>query len=119
MDIFGQPANRDAVNPGVGQFAQATKGHTARNFKHGAPGLIWSTGLAKPPFVSTCSLWENTRSLSTYAFGRAEPAHPDAIVEGETKSFHHEQAFIRFRPYASVGGLDGRNPLPAAWMPTT
>jgi len=85
----------------------------------GAPGLIWSTGLAKPPFVSTCSLWENTRSLSTYAFGRAEPAHPDAIVEGETKSFHHEQAFIRFRPYASVGGLDGRNPLPAAWMPTT
>jgi len=84
----------------------------------GAPGLIWASGLARPPFVSTCSLWESTRALSTYAFGRAEPAHPDAIAEGEREPFHHQQAFIRFRPYASVGGLDGRNPLPESWMAT-
>lgn len=83
----------------------------------GAPGLIWATGLARPPFVSTCSLWESTRALATYAFGRAEPAHPDAIASGEAKSFHHQQAFIRFRPYGSVGGLDGRNPLAETWMP--
>jgi hypothetical protein len=82
----------------------------------GAPGLIWATGLARPPFVSTCSLWQTTRALATYAYGRAEPAHPDAIAESETKAFHHEQAFIRFRPYSSVGGLDGRNPLAEAWM---
>jgi hypothetical protein len=84
-----------------------------------APGLIWATGLAKPPFVSTCSLWESTRALATYAFGHADPAHPDAIAEGERKSFHHQQAFIRFRPYGSVGGLDGRNPLAEGWMPAT
>lgn len=29
-----------------------------------APGLIWATGLAKPPFVSTCSLWESSDALS-------------------------------------------------------
>jgi hypothetical protein len=81
----------------------------------GAPGLIWATGLARPPFVSTCSLWESTRALATYAFGRADPAHPDAIAAGEAKSFHHQQAFIRFRPYGSVGGLDGRNPLAQDW----
>jgi len=82
----------------------------------GAPGLVWATGLARPPLVSTFSLWESTRALATYAFGRAATAHPDAIAEGERKSFHHRQAFIRFRPYASVGGLGGRNPLSVAWM---
>jgi hypothetical protein len=82
----------------------------------GAPGLIWASGLARPPLVSTFSLWESTRALATYAFGRAEPAHPEAIAEGERKPFHHRQAFIRFRPYGSVGHLDGRNPLPETWM---
>jgi hypothetical protein len=79
----------------------------------GAPGLVWATGLARPPFVSTFSLWESTRALSTYAYGQAEPAHPEAIAEGEHKPFHARQVFIRFRPYASVGRLDGRNPLDA------
>jgi hypothetical protein len=85
----------------------------------GAAGLVWATGLARPPLVSTCSLWESTRALATYAFGRAEPAHPEAIAEGERKSFHHRQVFIRFRPYGSVGGLDGRNPLSETWMAPT
>ena len=80
-------------------------------------GADLGDGLARPPFVSTCSLWESTRALATYAFGRADPAHPDAIAESESKPFHHQQAFIRFRPYGSVGGLDGRNPLAEAWMP--
>jgi hypothetical protein len=82
----------------------------------GAPGLIWATALARPPFVSTCSLWESTRALSTYAYGRAEPAHPEAIAAGERKPFHKQQAFIRFRPTATAGALDGRNPLPESWM---
>ncbi len=83
-----------------------------------APGMIWATGLARPPFVATCSLWESTKALSTYAYGRAEPAHADAIAEQDTKDFHHETAFIRFRPYGSEGSLDGKNPLLADWMPT-
>jgi hypothetical protein len=77
----------------------------------GAPGLIWATGLARPPFVSTFSLWESSRGLATYAFGRSDAAHPEAIAEGERKPFHKQQAFIRFRPYAAEGHLDGRNPL--------
>ena len=82
-----------------------------------APGMIWASGLARPPFVATCSLWESTRADATYAFGRGEPAHAEAITESEVKPFHHQQAFIRFRPYGSVGHLDGRNPLPATWEP--
>jgi hypothetical protein len=84
-----------------------------------APGMTWATGLARPPFVATCSLWESTRALSTYAFGRAEPAHAGAIAAGDAKEFHHQSAFIRFRPYGSEGHLDGRNPLAHNWADAT
>jgi hypothetical protein len=79
-----------------------------------APGRIWSTGLAKPPFVATCSLWESSDALAAYAYG-STPAHPDAIAEDKARGFHHESAFIRFHPYDSHGHLDGTNPLPEAW----
>jgi hypothetical protein len=79
-----------------------------------APGLIWATGIARvPKIVSTFSLWESTRAAATYAYGHRQPAHPDAIAQSEVKPFHHQQAFIRFRPYAAQGHLDGRNPLAA------
>jgi hypothetical protein len=87
----------------------------------GAPGLMWATALARPPFVATCSLWEDSRSLSAYAYGSREPAHPDAIAADVAKPFHHQSAFIRFRPYAADGQLGGRNPLAgfkAALLPT-
>ena len=81
-----------------------------------AAGLIWATGLARPPFVATCSLWQTTAALSAYAYGKREPAHPDAIAAHELEPFHHQSAFIRFRPYGSEGNLHGRNPLTGAWM---
>ncbi len=77
-----------------------------------AEGLIWATGLARPPFVSTCSLWKSTKALSVYAYGHGRPAHSDAIATDQAKPFHHESAFIRFRPLFSRGSLGGRNPLP-------
>lgn len=88
----------------------------AENRVVGAPGLIWATGMARPPFVSTCSLWESTDALSDYAYGPVNPAHPDAIAAGRAKPFHHQEAFIRFRPYDSQGSLGGRNPLAETWL---
>ena len=79
-----------------------------------APGVIWATGLARPPFVSTCSLWESSKALATYAYGHDRPAHSEAIDADADKPFHHQSAFIRFRPYGATGHLDGRNPLPEA-----
>jgi hypothetical protein len=80
-----------------------------------APGLAWATGFARPPFVATCSLWETTEALSAYAYGPHEPAHPDAITADRAEPFHHQEAFVRFRPYAAEGHLDGRNPLTETW----
>ena len=76
----------------------------------GAAGLMWASALVRPPFVATCSLWESTDASREYAF-TAGHAHNDAIAAGRAKPFHHQEAFIRFRPYGSVGHLDGRNPL--------
>ena len=82
-----------------------------------APGAIWVTALARPPFVATCSLWESTSALSAYAYGDGGPAHPDAIAADRANGFHHESAFIRFRPLRVEGQLAGRNPLPPEALP--
>jgi len=83
-----------------------------------APGLLWGTGLARPPsFVATVSLWESTRAASAFAYGHRDPGHPDAIATDQANPFHHESAFVRFHPYGAHGSLRGKNPLPAALIP--
>jgi hypothetical protein len=77
-----------------------------------APGLIWATALARPPFVATCSVWKDAHASAEYAFAHAADAHPRAISADRAKAFHHQEAFIRFRPYTSTGTLAGTNPLP-------
>ncbi|MEJ7583408.1 MAG: hypothetical protein WKF43_04815, partial [Acidimicrobiales bacterium] len=76
-----------------------------------APGAIWTTGLARPPFVATCSLWESTRALATYAYGAGDRGHPDGRVADAAKPFHRRSAFVRLRPYHVEGCLPGPNPL--------
>jgi hypothetical protein len=77
-----------------------------------APGLIWATGIGRPPFFATCSLWQSGDASAAYAF---EPGdHNAAIAAGRAKPFHHQEAFVRFRAYDSAGHLDGRNPLTEA-----
>ncbi|MSO79333.1 MAG: spheroidene monooxygenase [Acidimicrobiia bacterium] len=83
-----------------------------------APGMRWATGLAKPPFVCTCSLWESDDAVRAYAYSDAPPEHSNAIATDRAKGFHKQSAFIRFRPYGSEGKLDGKNPLPESWMST-
>jgi hypothetical protein len=76
-----------------------------------APGIVWATGLGRPPFVSTFTLWESTRALATYAYGSKDHGHPDAMDEQKQKDFHKRSAFIRFRPLHVEGSLQGKNPL--------
>ena len=80
-----------------------------------APGGVWATGFAKPPFVATCSLWESTEALAAYAYGVPGGPHPQAIAADRANPFHRRSAFVRFEPVSITGSLDGRNPLPAGW----
>jgi hypothetical protein len=79
------------------------------------PALLASTALARPPrLVATFSLWQTTAAMRAYAQGHGEPGHLAAIQAHAAQPFHHESAFVRFRPYRAEGNWDGRDPL-AAW----
>ena len=73
--------------------------------------LLASTGLARPPhLVSTFSLWRSMAAMREYAYGKVG-AHQAAVRADRERPYHHASAFVRFRPYASSGEWDGRDPL--------
>jgi heme-degrading monooxygenase HmoA len=77
----------------------------------GAPGLLAATGLAHPPrLVSTFSVWETAAAMRAYAQDAAGP-HMAAVHDDRETHFHHESAFIRFRPYLTAGTWRGVDPL--------
>jgi hypothetical protein len=79
------------------------------------PDALALTGLARPPrLVSTFSIWRNVAAMRAYARGSSDGGHPRATKADRANPFHHESAFIRFRPYASAGSWDGHDPLAAA-----
>ena len=97
--------------PGAARFLRASARTQAQVLA--APGLLWGTGLSRPPVVATCSLWRSVGDLAAYAHRPGR--HADAIAEDRKRPFHHRSIFIRARPRDSVGQLAGRNPLAADW----
>lgn len=93
------------------KFLRASTGASASALE--APGRVWSTAMTRPPFVATVSLWESSKAIATYAYGRKDQGHPEAMEASERTPFHHRQAFVRFRPYRVEGSLEGKNPLAA------
>lgn len=79
-----------------------------------SPALLAGTGLARPPrLVATFSLWRSAAAMREYAYGGGT-AHVAAMAAHRRQPFHHESAFVRFRPYAARGTWDGRDPLAEA-----
>jgi hypothetical protein len=79
------------------------------------PALLASIGLARPPaIVATFSLWQSTGAMRRYASGTAESGHRAASVAHARRPFHHESAFMRFRPYRAEGSWSGVPALPAS-----
>jgi hypothetical protein len=77
------------------------------------PGVIALTGFGRftpPRLVSTFSIWRSLAAMREYAFS-ASGSHQAAVRVDRARPFHRESAFIRFRPYASEGSWDGRDPL--------
>ena len=82
-----------------------------------APGLLASTGMAKPPIVCTFSLWRSAAEMSDYAYGKANDKHVAAIRAQREKPFHKESIFARFRPYRSEGEWNGSDPFAGVELP--
>ena len=76
-----------------------------------SPALLAGTGLARlPRLVATFSLWRSASEMREYAVAAGGP-HSAAMAADRLHDFHRESAFVRFRPYASEGEWDGRDPL--------
>ncbi len=77
--------------------------------------LLASTGLARRPgLVETFSMWRSVGAMRAYARGEHDTAHRAAVRAHSARPFHHESAFVRFRPYGAQGDWDGHNPLAAS-----
>ena len=93
----------------IGPFRRSATPAERAAMEDGA--LLAGIGLARPPrLVATFSLWRSAAAMREYATVAGGP-HNAAVQADRAQSFHHESAFIRFRPYASKGNWDGRDPL--------
>ncbi|GAA3671150.1 hypothetical protein GCM10022237_33610 [Nocardioides ginsengisoli] len=84
----------------------------------GHPAAVFSTAAMRPPRTfSTFSIWRSVREMTSMVHGRdpavAEaPSHAVAMTEQRRRDFHHESAFMRFRPLSEHGVWQGRRLLP-------
>ncbi|PZF96409.1 hypothetical protein C1I93_13985 [Micromonospora endophytica] len=83
----------------------------------GHPGATFATAAMRPPHTfSTFTIWRSVREMTDMVHGRsAVPqahTHNVAMAEQHRRDFHHESAFMRFRPLSEHGTWEGRSLLP-------
>ncbi len=74
-------------------------------------GFLWGTAAARPPFLSTMSVWSSEDAAIAYAYSDPGAGHPKAITRQRRKDFHKESAFIRYAVISSTGTLPGAPPI--------
>jgi hypothetical protein len=96
----------------LGRFTRASR--PAEQAALADTAMLWATSAVRLPFAATFSIWSDTRSVMAYAYSRRRPEHPQAIDEGDRKSFNKRATFVRLAPVRIEGRLDGVNPFDAA-----
>ncbi len=83
------------------------------------PSGLWGTQLTNLPqrLVATLTIWESADAALGYigsgAHGAAVAAHYDPVKDPTGHTFVTGGGFFGFRPLASFGSVDGKNPLSA------
>jgi hypothetical protein len=82
--------------------------------------MLAGTALVLPPrLFATFSLWRNAPAMRAYAHGVSDEHHRNAMRANTAQPFHHESAFIRFRPHAPQGLWWGaRDPFAEVTLPS-
>jgi heme-degrading monooxygenase HmoA len=78
---------------------------------HTSAGFITSVGIGEVPWIkqATFSLWETKEDMKQFAYKMRE--HAEVIRKTRKENWYSEEMFIRFKPIASYGTLQGKNPL--------
>ena len=76
-----------------------------------APGFITSIGIGEVPWVkqATFSVWQSKESMKQFAYKMQE--HAAVIRKTKQENWYSEDMFVRFKPIAVFGTLNGINPL--------
>jgi hypothetical protein len=81
------------------------------------PGTTFATAAIRPPRTfSTFTIWRSVRAMTDMVHGHSAVPQPHrhavAMAEQHRRDFHHESAFMRFRPLSEHGTWEGRRLLP-------
>ncbi|MCJ8163538.1 DUF3291 domain-containing protein [Pontibacter sp. E15-1] len=79
-----------------------------------AEGLYCSIGLGELPFIrqATFSVWESVEAMKRFAY--QNPQHQEVMRRTRAENWYSEELFARFKPIASAGTWNGKDPLAGA-----
>lgn len=74
-------------------------------------GYVTSLSMGEAPFYlqATLSIWESMDDVVNFAY--KSPEHAEVIRKTRTENWYSEELFARFRPIATFGTLNNKNPL--------
>lgn len=81
------------------------------NIMASAPGYITSFGVGEAPVYrqATFSIWRSVADVKAFAYASKE--HAEVIKKTRDENWYSEELFARFKPIASFGTINGKNPL--------
>ena len=95
----------------VGAFARDAAAAVAHALGH--PGYLGGLAITSSPLNTTsCSCWRTYQDARDYAFRPG--GHLAAIQRDRARGHHRTEYFLRLRPLAECGSLDGAAPLATA-----
>ena len=76
-----------------------------------APGFITSIGIGEAPVYrqATFSVWKSMDDVKAFAYTGKE--HAEVIKKTRNENWYSEELFARFKPIASFGTINGKDPL--------
>jgi hypothetical protein len=81
------------------------------NQMQSASGFIMSVGIGEIPWIkqATFSVWESKEQMKQFAYKQHH--HTEVIQKTRKENWYSEEMFIRLKPVASCGSLNGKDPL--------
>ena len=78
-----------------------------------AKGYITSFGIGEAPVYrqATFSIWQSVDDVKAFAYRSRE--HAEVIRKTREENWYSEELFARFKPLATIGTINGKDPLDA------